>query len=365
MTPTEDERLLSELDQDASEIEQSGADLDQTHAASDQESSDRDQVSADHDQMAADLDQNYSPGKDDESPHEKTRRMRVVSARERIATSHARHISSEGRNEVAHWRDQLAAARDTASAARDALATSLDAEIERLEQTHPMADGAELNGLSDKPQSLQSRVRAHAALQRAAAAQDREMAAKDRAAAARDRQSYTLELASLELDELTGALRRGPGLAAVQREISRTHRTGEKLTLVFIDVDRLKQTNDANGHAAGDALLRTVVRCVVKEFRSYDLIFRLGGDEFVCAITGNGLDGIASRFDRIAIRLHEAIPGATISIGVSERQTEDTVDSMIERADGAMISRRQHKGKESQSLAGDRHCGPAHRPDLD
>ncbi len=347
MTPAEDERLLSEFDQDVSEIDQSGADVDQAHSTSDQASADRDQVSADHDQMAADLDQNYNAGGDHESPHEKTRRMRVVSARERVATTRARLISSEGRSEVAHWRDQLADARDIASAARDELARSLDAEIERLEQTHLVADGVELNGAhEDTPQSLQSRVRAHAALQRTAAAQDREMAAKDRAAAARDRQSYAQELVNLEVDELTGALRRGPGLAAVQREISRTHRTGEKLTLVFIDVDGLKRTNDANGHAAGDALLETVVRCVVEEFRSYDLIFRLGGDEFVCAVSGNGLDNVASRFDRIAIRLHEAIPGATISIGISARQAEDTVESMIERADGAMISRRQHNEKE-------------------
>jgi diguanylate cyclase (GGDEF)-like protein len=119
------------------------------------------------------------------------------------------------------------------------------------------------------------------------------------------------------------------------------------LTVVFIDVDGLKQMNDANGHAAGDALLRTVVRCVIEEFRSYDLIFRLGGDEFVCAISGNGPDDVAGRFERIAMRLNEAIPGATISTGISARQDGDTVESMIERADLAMIAGR--KGNEGRS----------------
>lgn len=345
VTPEEDERLLSEFDQDASDIEQSAASVDQTHSTSDQESSERDQVSADHDQLAADIDQSYSDQADKsadvESPHEKARRIRGVSARERIATAHARHITSEGRNEAARWRDQLAEARDLASAARDELSQSLDAEIERLEQRSPVTNGAEQNGRKENAQSVQSRVRTHAVLQRRAAARDRELAAEDRAAAAHDRQSYGLELASLEVDELTGALRRGPGLAAVRREIERTHRTGEQLTVVFIDIDGLKQMNDTDGHVAGDVLLRTVVRCVTEEFRSYDLIFRFGGDEFVCAISGNGLGDVASRFERIATRLHRGIPGATISIGVSERQEQDTVESMIERADSAMLAGRQ------------------------
>jgi diguanylate cyclase (GGDEF)-like protein len=346
MTHAEDERLLAEFDQGTSEIEQSVADVDQTHSTSDQESSDRDQVSAEHDQIAADIDQSYSAGPEERadggSPHERTRRMRVVSARERVSTTHARNISSDGRFEVADSRDRLAEARDIASTARDALAKSLDAEIERMEREQLSAEGTERNGTQRQIQrSLESRVRAHAALQRTAAAEDRAMAARDRAAAARDRENYALELASLAVDELTGALRRGAGLAAVRREIDRTLRTGEQLTVVFIDVDGLKQINDADGHAAGDALLRTVVRCVIEKFRSYDLIFRLGGDEFVCAISGNRLVDICGRFERIATRLHEGIPGATISIGVTERQAQDTVESMIERADGAMIAGRQ------------------------
>lgn len=350
MTDAEDERLISEFDQSTSEIEQSAARVDQTHSASDQASAERDQVSADHDQMAADIDQSYRDEPDQRSaggsPHEMTRHMRVVSARERVSTAHARHISTDGRNDVANWRDQLAEARDIASTARDALAESLDAEIVRMEHEQMIAEGAENNGAQRNiQQDLESKVRAHAALQRSAAAEDRAMAAKDRAAAARDRESYAQELLSLEVDELTGALRRSAGLAAVRREIDRTLRTGEQLTVVFIDVDGLKQMNDANGHAAGDALLRTVVRCVIEEFRSYDLIFRLGGDEFVCALSGNGLDDVAVRFERIAMRLNEGIPGATISIGISARQEEDTVESIIERADRAMIAERKEKGR--------------------
>jgi diguanylate cyclase (GGDEF)-like protein len=350
MTPGEDERLLSEFDQNSSEIEQSAADIDQMHSRSDQESSERDQISADHDQMAADIDHSHSDELDEDGAmHEEARRMRVISSRERAATTQARDVSSRGREEVARQRDQLSEARDIASAARDALATSLEAESERMEQQQPAVEGAGLNGGDRKGEvSLASRVRAHAAVARRAAADDRAQAAKDREAAALDRQSYAKELASFEVDELTGALRRRVGLSAVRREIERTLRTGEQLTVVFIDVDGLKRVNDANGHAAGDALLRAVVSCVVEEFRSYDLIFRLGGDEFVCALSGDGLNGVASRFKRIATRLHEAIPGASISTGVSVRQPQDTVESIIARADSAMITARQDDRNELQ-----------------
>jgi diguanylate cyclase (GGDEF)-like protein len=196
---------------------------------------------------------------------------------------------------------------------------------------------------------LAARARAQAAVQRRSAAEDRAKAARDRELSALDRLSYAQELASFELDELTGALRRRVGLAALQREMDRTLRATERLTVVFIDVDGLKRVNDTEGHAAGDALLCAVVRCISDEFRSYDLMFRLGGDEFVCSISGGGLSGIHERFKRVAERLHEAVPGATISIGVSERQPDDTVEGMIERADAAMIAaRREVERRESQ-----------------
>ena len=88
--------------------------------------------------------------------------------------------------------------------------------------------------------------------------------------------------------------------------------------------------------------MRNVVQCVSDEFRSYDLILRFGGDEFVCSLSGDGLDGISSRFERIAGRLSESTPRATISTGVSERRPEDTVETLIDRADGAMIAARRN-----------------------
>ena len=84
-------------------------------------------------------------------------------------------------------------------------------------------------------------------MHREAAAADRERAAHDRRQAARDRAAAAEELALEGVDHLTGTLRRRAGLSAIQREIDRTRRTGERLVVAFIDVDGLKHVNDTRG----------------------------------------------------------------------------------------------------------------------
>ena len=346
--PEEEDRKIAGLEQTRSDAEQSSADLDQILADSDQTGSEHDQISSDRDQAAADIDQAASDGEHlerDELAYERTRRMRADSTLERHTASRARAGSSVARDRIAEQRDRLSAARDLTSAAREEIAAAIDAETERLERAHRAQEGpldgrgAELQAVRERRRAAQSRARA--ALQRRAAAEDREHAARDRQFAALDRAAYAQELASAATDEVTGALRRGVGLAALQREMDRTKRTGEELVVAFVDVDGLKAVYDDQGHSAGDALLRTVARLISDEFRSYDLILRFGGDEFVCSFSGDGLNEIAKRFDRVGAHLDQAISGASISIGVSQRRPEDTIETLLDRADTTMIATRR------------------------
>jgi diguanylate cyclase (GGDEF)-like protein len=347
--PDEEDREVAELVQTLSDAEQNSADVDQILSDSDQTGSEHDQISSDRDQAAADIDQAASDGervqRGDEVAYERTRRMRADSTLERHTASRARGTSSVARDRVAEQRDRLAAARDLTSAARDELAAALDAETERLERAHRAqagalnGRGAELQAVRERRRAAQSRTRA--ALQRQAAAEDREHAARDRQFAALDRAAYAQELATAATDEVTGALRRGVGLAALQREMDRTKRSCEELIVAFVDVDGLKAVNDERGHAAGDALLRTVAGLISDQFRSYDLILRFGGDEFVCSFSGDGLREIGKRFDRVGAHLSQAIPGASISIGVSKRRPKDTIETLLDRADTTMIATRR------------------------
>jgi len=360
--PAEQRPGAGNPDEGFAAAEQTGAEADQSLSDSDQSASEQDQISSDRDQAAADIDQatNEEQSSDGENPaaYERTRKMRADSTLERHATSQVRSAVSALRDRVSERRDGLAAARDIASDARDQLAATLDEEIERLERERSPQQNGHSNGGSPHLRAaverrLGAQSRARAALQRQAAADDRANAARDRQHAALDRMAYAHELATAATDEMTGSLRRGVGLVALQREMDRTRRTGEQLIVAFVDVDGLKAVNDRDGHSAGDALLRTVVSLVTEEFRSYDLMLRFGGDEFVCSFSGDGLDEIGERFARLSVKLGQAAPGASISVGVSQRQAEDTLETLLDRADAQMIAtRRCHRRVEVPTLNG-------------
>src|SRR4051794_128459 len=172
------------------------------------------------------------------------------------------------RDRAADVRDRAAEARDRNAEARDAGADSVDASGDR----------------------------ADAARDRGEAAHDRRHAALDREHARRERERATL-------DDLTGAVRRGPGLIELEHEIDRARRSHTKLVAAFVDVVALKTVNDRFGHAAGDRLLRDVVNALTGQLRSYDLVIRYGGDEFVCVLADADVNAARRRFDDVGREL--------------------------------------------------------------
>jgi diguanylate cyclase (GGDEF)-like protein len=142
------------------------------------------------------------------------------------------------------------------------------------------------------------------------------------------------------VDELTGAMRRGSGMAALQREIDRNRRSpGKGLVAIFIDLDGLKAVNDRDGHAAGDERLRATVKAIRERLRSYDLVIRYGGDEFVCVLTNSD----AAEAERTAAALRENVlvrAQGSISVGVAELQPDDDGEVLVARADLALYTGR-------------------------
>src|SRR5205807_5517059 len=131
------------------------------------------------------------------------------------------------------------------------------------------------------------------------------------------------------------------GLADLQVEIDRVRRSDGRLVLAFVDVDGLKAINDAEGHAAGDQLLRDVAAALRAGLRSYDLVVRYGGDEFLCALPGTDVEGARRRFDEVARHLAERNPQASVSIGLTAFEYTDTLDELTARADAALYAGRR------------------------
>jgi diguanylate cyclase (GGDEF)-like protein len=127
----------------------------------------------------------------------------------------------------------------------------------------------------------------------------------------------------------------------IQREIDRAGRSDGRLVLAFVDVDGLKAINDAQGHAAGDQLLRDVVVALRAGLRSYDLVVRYGGDEFLCALSGYNLQAARRRFDEVARNLKERSPGASVSMGLAALENPETLDELTARADVALYAGRR------------------------
>ncbi len=216
--------------------------------------------------------------------------------------------------------------RDLGAEARDRAAEERDLQAAQAEPTGP---GAE--------------ARARAAADRARAALDRERAAAEREQAAIDRQLVRAALAEAHLDELTGTFRRGQGALALKHELERARRSGGQLVLAFVDVDGLKEVNDRDGHAAGDALLIDVVETIRSQLRSYDPVVRFGGDEFVCAVCDLDLDGVRHRFNAINRELGRRREGASISVGLAELQSGDTLEDLTARGDAALYEVKRHR----------------------
>jgi|SRR5690625_1788950 len=144
-------------------------------------------------------------------------------------------------------------------------------------------------------------------------------------------------------DELTGVYNRRGLLDCLQEERERCNRMGGVFSIVVFDIDRFKVINDTHGHLVGDRLLSEFAARLHEGLRAMDVLGRYGGEEFVLLLAGTRLAGAA----RIAERLRANIAASTwddivsnltltVSGGVAEYRTGESLEAMLERADKAL-----------------------------
>jgi diguanylate cyclase (GGDEF)-like protein len=338
------DRRRQQADQAASAADQTTSDKDQTASDTDQSASDRDQAQAEIDQRASERDQAAAdrdaalraPGDPQlERNLELSRTERARGTLDRHAATLVRAQVSFERDEQAKQRDEVARRRDRVAEERDRVAEAHDREMRELGEDLGRNDPRAVRAL----QAL-AEMRDKAAAYRTQAAADRGRAARDRDAAAADRRHLLSELERVQMDDLTGAFRRGMGEIALVNEIERARRSRGALALAYIDCDALKDVNDREGHAAGDALLRNLVALLRSKLRLYDPVVRWGGDEFLCAISGADPDDVRGRFEEIRTALAEE-SGPQVTVGLAALQEGDTLETLIERADAALLESRR------------------------
>jgi diguanylate cyclase (GGDEF)-like protein len=270
--------------------------------------------------------------------YREARAKRDAGAVTRTTAGAKRAQISAQRDANAIRREENAARRDETAAAREAIADRADRRAAAA-----ASEFGDLDPRIEAALAMASTAREKAAAARARAAVDRRKAAQDRQAAALDRAHLLSELRRSQLDDLTGAFRRGIGEVLVGCEIERARRQGDGLQVAFIDVDGLKGTNDTLGHAAGDGVLRCVYAGFRVRLRPYDPIIRWGGDEFVCVMPGTDADEARDRIEATRADLGRLDPRVSVSFGLAGLRADDTVTTLVERADQALFDARARR----------------------
>ncbi len=159
-------------------------------------------------------------------------------------------------------------------------------------------------------------------------------------------------------DELTDFNNRRGFLFHADQLRRLVHRFNTHGWLIYINLDGLKQINEALGLDAGDRYIRNAARVLRESFRDSDVIGRIGGDEFAVFATGSTTpageieERIAANVDHHN-RCFPDQPHISMSIGIvrCDAQSAYSLEDMIHQADAAMyIEKRRKRNRQREAL---------------
>lgn len=158
------------------------------------------------------------------------------------------------------------------------------------------------------------------------------------------------------LDNLTQLANRNYLEKELQSRFEEKKRLGATFGVLFFDIDFFKKFNDTYGHAVGDRVLQTVAGTVLANSRPFDMFGRWGGEEFIGIIrncSAAELAEIANRLRLLVANTYIMHQGeelrVTISLGATMLRDDDTMESLIRRAD-AMMYESKHAGRNCLTL---------------
>ena len=141
-------------------------------------------------------------------------------------------------------------------------------------------------------------------------------------------------------DSLTGLSNRMAAVTAMEHEIVNAQRYGHALSVLMIDIDHFKVINDAYGHGEGDEVLRRLSRYMRDALRAGDNVGRWGGEEFLVVLPNTPLVSALAAAEKLRKGIHQTVASGngpiSVSIGVAEYELEDTIETLVARADTAL-----------------------------
>lgn len=143
-------------------------------------------------------------------------------------------------------------------------------------------------------------------------------------------------------DDLTKVYNRFKFESVAERELENVRRYSSELSGIMFDIDNFKALNEAHGYRTGDKLLANLARFVDTKLRSTDYLFRWRGGKFIILAPHTDIDKAAIVAEKLRqIVGHKLFGGKikmTVSLGVVQGLSTDSLDSFLHRMQSAMTS---------------------------
>jgi diguanylate cyclase (GGDEF)-like protein len=156
----------------------------------------------------------------------------------------------------------------------------------------------------------------------------------------RERRAAELAEAVAHTDALTGLINRRGWDLLLQDAQERISAYGDPVAVGVVDLDGLKQVNDAEGHEAGDRLLCRAARALALAAAPGDRVARYGGDEFVILANNVPLSGLDDHFDRFLDALNRVGIAASVGHAATNAGVVGVHEAFV-RADADMYQAKQ------------------------
>ena len=147
------------------------------------------------------------------------------------------------------------------------------------------------------------------------------------------------------LDPLTELPNREAYNERASAEVQRWQRYSRPLTIAIFDIDHFKNINDSYGHQAGDRVIKVIGRSIATRLREVDFFCRYGGEEFVALMPETDshtalvvLEKVRAAIANAAFNYKDQPISITLSVGITEFKTNDSLETAFERADQALYT---------------------------
>ncbi|MBT3791522.1 MAG: GGDEF domain-containing protein [Rhodospirillales bacterium] len=164
------------------------------------------------------------------------------------------------------------------------------------------------------------------------------------------RVSYLEKLA--DEDALVPVANRRAFVRELSRMLSFAQRYGGEVSVLYFDIDDMKQINDTLGHAGGDAAIMHIAKILSHGVRESDVVGRLGGDEFGAILVNASEKEAREKAESLAKAIAETPlnwngqqVSMKISIGAYSLQGGEDASDMLEQADKAMYDKKSPTGR--------------------